>query len=325
MRTAEYRLSQVRVGLFVAICGIILTASILYFGIVGSPFSRAARLHAEFDNVYGLAEGSPVEMGGVGVGQIESIGLPNVKTGLVPVTLAIRLDALDRLGPSSRAFTSSHALVGQRFLGLSVRKQDEASVVDGATIQTLPSDALDSVMTQALKSIEQVNNLVADARRITNVLAHVADGIDEGHGTLGKLARDEALYDSLASTARNARKVTDRLANSDGALAALGDPKVGQQVRDSVGVLADTAQRVREGKGVIGRLTNDDAEAARIDRTLANVDAVSSRLADAKGALGALISDPALLDRMNGLLGEVDSLVVDLRRNPQRYLKITAF
>jgi phospholipid/cholesterol/gamma-HCH transport system substrate-binding protein len=326
MRTAEYRLSQVRVGLFVAISGVVLTASILYFGVVGSPFSRSAHIRAEFDNIYGLAEGSPVEMGGVGIGQIEQIELPDLKTGLIPVTLSVRRDALSRLGPSSLAFASSHALVGQRFIGLTVRQEGEAALQDGAAIKTKPSDALDTVMAQAQKTLEQVNALVADARQITGVLARVAAEIDAGHGTLGRLVHEDALYSSLSATAANAQQITDQMAHGKGALPTLvNDPRLGQQLRSSVEALAQTAENVKAGKGLLGRLTNDEVEAKRLDRTLANVDAVASRLADAKGTLGALISDPALLEKVNELIGQMDSLVADMRRNPQRYLKISAF
>src|SRR4051812_11865001 len=103
MKTSEHRWSQVRVGLFVGVCGIILCAAVLYFGIAGAPLSRPGRIHAEFDNVFGLAEGSPVEMGGVVVGQISDIQLPDLKTGFVPVTLDIRHQALEKLGPSTVA------------------------------------------------------------------------------------------------------------------------------------------------------------------------------------------------------------------------------
>lgn len=326
MRSTDYRLAQIRVGSFVAIAGILLFATIFYFGLNGTPFARAAKVHAKFDNVFGLAEGSPVEMGGVVVGQIESIGLPELKTQLVPVTLSIEHDALDHLGASSLAFASSHALLGQRFIGLSARKESEPALQDGGTIQTRPSESMDALIEQATRTLTKVNQEIDQLQQFTGALAQVGVELQNGQGTLGKLLHDDALYDSLASAAENARALTQDAEHGHGMIATLlHDRHLDSDLREGVGALSETAKRIRDGKGLIGRLTVDGSDVQHLDRTLANLDSVSSRLADAKGTLGALINDPQMLARVNGLIREMDSLVSDVRRNPQRYLKISAF
>jgi phospholipid/cholesterol/gamma-HCH transport system substrate-binding protein len=326
MRSTDYRLAQVRVGLFVAIAGIVLFAAVFYFGLNGSPLTKAAKVHALFDNVFGLAEGSPVEMGGVVVGQIESISLPELKTGLVPVTLSIQPDALKRLGASSVAFASSHALLGQRFIGLTARKESEPALANGGSVQTRPSEAMDALIEQATRTLQKVDVEVEQLQQFTGALARIGTELQSGQGSLGKLLRDDALYNSLAATAENARKLTDDAEHGHGAIATLlRDRQLDSELREGVGALSETAKRMRDGKGLIGRLTVDGTDTEHFDRTLANLDAVTSRLSDAKGTLGALINDPQMLARVNGLIGEVDALVSDLRRNPQRYLKISAF
>jgi len=326
MRTNDYHWSQVRVGLFVAICGTILFGAVFYFGISGTSLAHYVHVRADFDNIFGLAEGSPVELGGVLVGSIEGIGLPDLGTGKVPVTLSIEKEALDRLGGSSVAYASSHAIVGQRFIGLTPRRPDEPPLRPGATINTRKSPALDTLEEQAADTLNQVNQLVHEARAISGTVLRVTSNIEAGHGTLGHLLRDDALYDSLSATAQNTQLFTQQIAHGHGALAVLAnDLKLAGDVKDGVGALADTARGIRAGRGVIGRLTNDETNAHRVDQALADVDVVANRLVEARGTLGTLISDRGVLERINGLLGQMDSLVADVRRNPQRYLKLKAF
>jgi phospholipid/cholesterol/gamma-HCH transport system substrate-binding protein len=323
MRRAEYHLSQVRVGLFIAICGILMFAGVFYFGVSGKSFAKRGRVRSAFDSVFGLATGSPVEMGGVVIGQIEHLDLPDIRTGLVPVTLAVEPRALERLGASSVAFTSSHALVGQRFVGLTVRKENEPPLPNNGFVRSVPPESLE---TRATQTLERVDDLIADTRVLLASLNRIAGEVQAGHGTIGHILRDDTLYSELLGAASNAQTATRDLVRGRGALSALlVDPKLGSQVRESVDTLAQTAAQVRAGKGVLGKLTNDDVQARRVEDVLANLDTVSQNLAAGRGTLGALISNPELMHHLDDLLGQVDSLVADVRRNPQRYIKLQAF
>jgi hypothetical protein len=123
------------------------------------------------------------------------------------------------------------------------------------------------------------------------------------------LLRDEALYDSLAGTAQNARKLTDEAVRGHGMIATLlRDGKLDSDLKEGVGALSETARRIRDGQGLIGRLTLDGADSQHLDRTLTNLDTFSTHLVEAKGTLGALINDPRMLARLNNLIGELDSL-----------------
>lgn len=326
MRTSEFRWSQVRVGLFVALTGIILFAAVVYVGLAGTPFARRAELKAYFDDVSGLAVGSPVEMGGVVVGEVTGIDLPELETGKVPMHVAVEHRALERLGPSTVAFNASHALVGQRYVGLTPKKPGEPSLEPGATLKTRTSPELDVLVDQVSQTLAEIRGLAEDARKLSQALARASTSIDSKEGTLGRFLHDPALYEEFLAVAKSAREVTDAASGGDGTLATLlKDPKLAAEVRGGLASLSSTARRVEQGQGILGRLTTEGDATKNIDRTLANLSTVSTRLTEAQGTLGQLINDPALLGRMNELLGEMDRLVADVRRNPRRYLNVEAF
>ena len=60
MRTVEYRWSQIRVGLFTAITGIVFFVVVFYFGLTGTSLAGHVKVHAAFDNIFGISNGSPV-------------------------------------------------------------------------------------------------------------------------------------------------------------------------------------------------------------------------------------------------------------------------
>lgn len=327
MRGTEYRWAQARVGLLIALVGVAVFAAIVYVGLAGTPLARRAHVVAHFDDVAGLAVGSPVEMGGVVVGEVSQVDLPEVETGKVPVTLAIEHRALERLGPSSLAYSGSHALVGQRFVGLTTRKPDEPPLKEGDTVQTRSERAMDAVLMSATAALDELRQLIQTIQPVAQAAATVAQRMENGQGTLGRLVSDDdALYADLSAAAGNLRQMTDQARRGDGALAMLmNDRQLARDIKQGVGALASTAQRLDRGEGVLGTLMRDDKAAQQLSVTLANLSLVSQRLAEAEGTLGALISDPALLSRMNALIVEMDALVADVRRNPGRYLKVEPF
>lgn len=315
MRTVELKWTQVRVGLFIALALFVFFSLLAALGAAGSPFVDRAHLHGQFDDVSGIAVGSPVEMGGVIVGEVARIDLPDLDTGKVPLRLSVDRSALERIGASSEAFAGSHALVGQRFIGVTPRRPDEAALVDGDNIVTAPSATADGMMEEARKALVELRGLLVDVHEATGAFARAGKALDDQEGTVGRLFHDRELYDLLVSTARHA----DELAG------LVADPQLARDLKGGVGAFARTANRVAKGEGILGRLTADGESTRRLDHTLQNVERVSVNLAEARGTLGALIGDPALLGRWNALLTQMDALVADVRRNPQRYLKLAPF
>ena len=75
MSTSEQRWSQARVGLLVALAGVLVFGAVTYVGLAGTPFAHRAIVRAELTDVAGLAVGSRVEMGGVKVGEVARVEL----------------------------------------------------------------------------------------------------------------------------------------------------------------------------------------------------------------------------------------------------------
>ena len=68
-----------------------------------------------------------------------------------------------------------------------------------------------------------------------------------------------------------------------------------------------------------------DGTMQQVNRTLANVEEMTQKLNSNEGSLGLLMRDPALYNNLNATLMSADSLLVNVRQHPKRYVHFSLF
>ena len=63
----------------------------------------------------------------------------------------------------------------------------------------------------------------------------------------------------------------------------------------------------------------------KVNKTLDNAQAFTEKLNSNKGTLGLLMNDTQLYDNMNATMRNADSLVIDLKQHPKRYVHFSVF
>ena len=76
-----------------------------------------------------------------------------------------------------------------------------------------------------------------------------------------------------------------------------------------------------------GHLAAVDVEAtmAKVDKTLAEVEAITAKLSQPEGSLGLLMNDASLYNRLNGTMLSAEQLLTDIREHPKRYINVSVF
>ena len=64
---------------------------------------------------------------------------------------------------------------------------------------------------------------------------------------------------------------------------------------------------------------------AKVDKTLAEVETFTAKLNSNDGSLGLLMNDPTLYYNLTSTMGSADSLLIDLRQHPKRYVHFSLF
>jgi phospholipid/cholesterol/gamma-HCH transport system substrate-binding protein len=59
-----------------------------------------------------------------------------------------------------------------------------------------------------------------------------------------------------------------------------------------------------------------------VKATTSNLRQMSEEINNPDGTLGLLLRDPQLYNQLNQVSADIDSLIVDIKKNPKRYISI---
>jgi len=82
------------------------------------------------------------------------------------------------------------------------------------------------------------------------------------------------------------------------------------------------AGKIQRGEGSAGKLLADDALYKRLDSVANRLDALIGRVENGEGSAGKMIRDPEFYNNMNGAAEDLRKLIADIRKDPQRYLRV---
>lgn len=289
---------EVKIAL-VAICGLV----ILFFGmnfLKGlNLFSSSNKYLISFKDISGLAASSPIYADGYKVGVVKNIIYDYNNTGGTVVEAEI--DNRLRIPKGSSAEIVSDML-GNVKVNLLLATNPRKRVNPGETIQGGINDGALGKMKDMIPTVMQILPKVDSIVTSVNIL-------------LANPAIAQSLQNVEAVTG-NLTVTTRRLNNL---LATLEGSVPGMMTRtDSILHNANTLAKNLNQIDVAGTV-------ARVDETLANVEKFTEQLNNNQGTLGLLMRDPALYNNLNSTMRSADSLLIDLKAHPKRYVHFSLF
>lgn len=289
---------------FVIGLSVIMAIAILFFGIDYlkgiNLFTPANFYLANYKNVAGLEVAAPVTIEGYKVGQVRDIKFNYSDPTDIEVLLALNKEL--RIPEDSKAVIATGLLNGA-YVEIHLGKSSKMIEVGGhISAETLP-DMMASISNELLPSVQGVmprvdslllnlNRLVSDPALAKSIqsLDGITQNLYKATGSLnGVMGKDVPVI--LGSTKRVATNL-DTITRNLGALSA--------QLKELP--LATTVENVNEITGNLAKF--------------------SDQLNDQNSSLGKLTSDPELYERINRVAADVDSLILDIKKNPKRYISI---
>lgn len=289
-RTGDIRWGSLKLGLVAIVAiGLLMWASLMGGG--SSMLRPKNTVKTWFPALSGLVVGSPVWINGVEVGQVSDIGLDKlVSEGRIEVSMGINRKYWNLLRQDSKARLGTVGLLGDKYVELIAGTAGSPELKSGDFI--LGERPVDLAST-----LSSTPELLKNADRLLVRLTSIADQIDAGRGSIGKLFRDEQFYVESRDAMARVKELSGRLNETQ------------KKVGDRLATLA----------------ANLDSLASAMKGTAEKMDTFFTRVEKGEGSLGLLSSDDKLYREAQQTLSEMKRLLADIQKNPKKYVKVSIF
>ena len=289
---------EVQIAL-VAIVGIV----VLFFGMKFLKgmflFSTDDSYYVEFDDISGVSASCPVYANGYRVGVVEDVIFNYDSQDKIVAVLG--LDKQLRLPKASTAEIASD-LLGNVKLELKFGPNPVDVMEPG---DTLSGKKQGGALAKAADMLPQFEKMLP---KVDSILASV-----------NMLLMNPAIANSL----HNVDQITAHLVTTTNELNRL-TASLNQQMPGTLtkvdGLLDNTTTLTKNLSELDLAMTM-----AKVNSTLQNVEQMTAKLNSNEGTIGLLMRDQELYRNMTSTMGHVDSLVIDLKQHPQRYVHFSLF
>lgn len=297
---------EVKIALTAIVAAALLFFIINFFKGI-NLFSPTNHYVVRFDNVAGLTVSAPVYANGYPVGTVRSISYDYASRDRVMVD--VELDDEMRIPAGTRAELASQMLGGVTMsLILGPNPADVLS----------PGDTVEGGVHQG--AIEKLEAMMP-------VIETMVPKIDSILTNINRLTGDPA----LAATLQNAAALTADLRTTTRQLNTLMENDVPQltahlnHIGANVETLSGNLAQV-DVKGTVDNVNATLRDAQGFVQTMNSLTQnLDSKMRADDNSLGLLLSDRQLYDNLNSTVRSADSLLIDLRQHPKRYVHFSLF
>lgn len=270
-------------------------------------FSSTNTYYVKFHNIQGLAVSNAVYANGYPVGIVRDIKYDYSRTDNVVV--CIELDKSMNVPVGTTAELESELMGGVKMsLVLGLNPTQNLSVGD-----TINGGIHEGAMTKLEAMIPAVESLLPK--------------LDSIMGNLNRLTADPALAEMLHNTA----EITHNLKESTAALNTMMHDEVpGLMAKaNRIGSNLESVSDQLAQTDIKGTVDNANATLAGLRQTTDNLNQttnyLSGKLQSRDNTLGLFLNDRGVYDNLNGTLRHADSLMIDLKAHPKRYVHFSIF
>lgn len=292
---------------------VVIALAVLFFGIEylkGNNIFKPANYYVtSYTNVAGLAQSAPVTLNGFKVGLVREIEYDYAHPGQVNVELS--LDKELRLPEGSVAILATDML-GTSSVELILGKSDKfievGQKVPGKQAEGLMSKVTDDILPAVGEIMPKVDSLltalndIASNPAINSSLNHINTAMSNIETSSKQLSTAMNSMPGIAGDAKvtmaNVRKMSENLTTIANDLTTLASQLKDMPIDQTMENVYQTSQTLKE---------------------------LMNQINDKKSSLGMLLNDPKLYNNLSNASASLDSLLIDVKKNPKRYISIKLF
>ena len=295
--------AELTVGLFVLTGILLLAALIIWFGQVVELGRERYVVSAIFENVHGMAPGTPVRYLGIDIGKLK-------ETGFTPkgdrVSLVLSISAKYDLPKDAVLSVRPTGILGDYYLEFGRGKPERGY---------LPKDGSAVVNGEPMVTIDEIaSQLTGFTAKLSKTLDALGGNLTDLTASLNQLLSDETFRQDIKKTVaeapaavRSFKEMTDRVT-----LVSRETQDLVKRMKDVAGKL--DSQITRQGKN-LDQLTDGFRKSADgINDTLASLDEILKQFNEGKGTVGALIRKEELHEKMVKAVDRMNDALLEIRK-----------
>ncbi len=298
---------EFKVGLLALVSGVVLYVGFNYLKGI-ELFSNTNTYVARYSRIDGLQVSNPVKINGMSVGRVSNIEIEQDEAHSLLVSLEVREDI--RVGAGSVALLTDGDLLGGKLVELQI-SDTSPYLGDGDTIASKTGKGLTDLMQE----------------KALPVLAN----FDSTIITLNQLASEyKGMGTQVKQTMQNVEGATAQV----NLMLAENRARIAKILETIDKLSASMAETEKELKPLLSNMNtlSDSLKSAPIAATIAETKAVLEEakasmqaLNEAEGTMGLLLKNDSLYRNMDQAIRDLDSLFIDMKDRPGRYIHFSVF
>jgi phospholipid/cholesterol/gamma-HCH transport system substrate-binding protein len=295
---------DVLVGIVMAVAIIVAILGSLWLARGG--LSKGYALYAKFPWSSGLKQGQPVLLAGVNVGYVDEVELRQDGT----VLTTFRVGKEYKVPRGTVATVVANGIFGDMAIALTPKAPNPLSIPANDTVPVGPSGPGIAQLTGKADSIATSVNAITSALQNELVASGGAADLRKSIATSNQvlLSMNRLIAEFSVIAAEQNRQLTATQASFRRATSGIDSAKIDSTLNN---VRATTA--------------NMAVLAADFRQTSLKLDSIIAKANSGSGTVGLALNDPGAYNDVRAVIQHMDSLVVDLKRNPRRYINLSIF
>lgn len=279
-----------------------------------SIFSNETTLYAKYTRVDGLSVSKPILINGYQIGRVAKLELQ--PDGSIIATLSV--NSKYEIPENSIARLEGTDLLGSKAIVMSLgnsKKMAEDGYTLNANVEKGLMEQVQPVQKKAELIISKMDSILSSVNSILNpnFQKNVDKSFNSIAGTLASLETTSKKVDGLVGS--ESARIEAIFKNVEGITANLNNNN--QKISD---ILTNINTVTDKFAAANFKQTLDNANNA-----IADLQSVISGIKDGKGSLGLLLNDDKMYQNLNNASKNLDELMIDLKANPKRYVHFSVF
>ncbi|MFI3259281.1 MAG: MlaD family protein [Rikenellaceae bacterium] len=299
---------EVKIGIFTILIILCAWGGIRFLSSI-DIFSREKSYYAYYDRVDGVQRSASVYLNGVKIGSVVDISLDPARDAKVKLTLLVSNKY--QIPADSKAKIIGNGIMSSKAIDLIIGESSEV-LASGDTITSSNTPDILEMAGSELSVLKEKLEIVVES--LATTLTSLNTLIEANSHNIGTLIENtEALTKNLNSIVSenqtNINQITDNFAT----------------LSESLGGNSSRIDSILMNLNEMTTELNEGGAGASMSATMAELNTLLSSINSEEGNISKLLGDEKLYENITSATANLDSLLIDVKENPGRYVKVSVF